>query len=136
MVIVVLGFAAYEHGTDVSLAAPKAWEVRTLANGTAQASLRTVWRDGRVSYQLRVEPYPAEVAAATKSSTSVKQHFIMEFLDADGFRLLSHSIEPKELGLVARPDGTVLAIEARGDGGMTRELYQRAQKWDIRWSFD
>jgi hypothetical protein len=136
VVIVVLGFVAYEHGTEASLAVPKAWEARTLAIGKAHASLRTVWREGRISYQLRVEPYPPEVAAAVKSPTSVQQHFTMEFLDADGFRLLSHSIEARELRLVTEPDGTVTAIEARGDRQMARDVYQRAQRWDIRWSYD
>jgi hypothetical protein len=59
----VLGVAIYyhyEHSVDVSLAVPKAWETRTLAFGKGRASLRTVWRQGRLSYQ---------------SPASVNQHF-------------------------------------------------------------
>lgn len=139
IVAVVLTFAAYdryEHGANAPLAVPKAWETRTLAVGNARASLRTVWREGRLSYQLRLEPCPPEVAAAIRSTTTVRQHFTMEFLDADGFRLLSIVIEPRELGLVVRPDGTVTAVEARGDRETARDVYRRADRWDIRWSFD
>jgi hypothetical protein len=135
---VVLGFAAYdryEDGTTAPLAVPKAWEARALALGNARASMRTLWREGRISYQLRVEPPPSEIAAAIRSTTTVRQHFTVEFLDADGFRLLSLEIEPRELGLVLRPDGTVAAIEARGDKEMLRDVYRSAERWDIRWSF-
>lgn len=134
---VALGLVAYQRGSDVSLAEPKAWEMRALAFGKGRASLRTIWRDGKISYQLRIEPYPSEVLAVVKEpSTAVQRQFKMEFLDGDGFRLFSHSIAAKELGLVVRPDGTVKAVEARGDRELSRDLYQRAKAWDIRWSYD
>lgn len=139
IVAVVVTFAAYdryERGTNAPLAVPKAWETRTLALGNARASLRTLWREGRISYQLRVQPSPPEVAAAIRSTTTVRQHFTMEFLDAEGFRLLSIVIEARELGLVVRPDGAVVAVEARGDRETTGDLYRRAERWNIRWSFD
>ena len=88
-----------------------------------------------MSYQIRIEPYPAEVLAAAKATTSVQEHFTVEFLDGDGFRLLSHSIEAKELALVVGQNGGVTAIEARGDREMARDVYQRAKRWEIRWSF-
>lgn len=125
----------YENSTDAPLATPKVWETRALAFKEGRASLRTVWREGRMSYQLRIDPFPPEVAAAVRSTTSVQQHFTLEFLDRDGFRLLSHSIEARELSLVVGADGTVTAIEARGDREMARDVYQRAERWDIRWSF-
>ena len=135
-VIAVLAFVAYERGTNKSLATPKAWDTSTLAFGNGRASLRTVWRDERMSYQLRIEPYPPEALEAAKSPSSVQRHFTMEFLDADGFRLLTHSIDARELRPVLRADGTVVAIEARGDRQMARDMYQRAEKWDMRWSYD
>jgi hypothetical protein len=134
---VALGFVSYQRGSDASLAEPKAWEVRTLAFGKGRASLRTIWRDERISYQLRIEPYPPEVLAAVKEGpTAVQRQFKMEFLDADGFRLFSHSIDAKELALVVRPDGTVGSVEARGDRPLSRDLYQRANTWGIRWGYD
>lgn len=135
-VIAALAFVAYEHGIEKSLATPKAWDARTLVFGSGRASLRTVWRDESMSYQLRIEPYPAEALEAAKSPSSVQRHFTMEFLDADGFRLITHSIDARELRPVLRPDGTVVAIEARGDRQVTRDVYQRAEKWDMRWSYD
>jgi len=136
VITAVLAFVAYERGTDKSLAVPKVWETRTLAFGNGRASLRTVWRDDRMSYQLRVDPFPPEALEAAKSPSSIQRHFTMEFLDADGFRLFTQSIDARELRPVLRPDGTVTAIEARGDREMTRDVYQRAEKWDTRWSYD
>jgi hypothetical protein len=136
VVTALLAFVAYERGTDKSLATPKVWETRMLAFGNGQATLRTIWRDELMSYQLRIEPYPAEALEAAKSPSSVQRHFTMEFLDADGFRLITHSIDARELRPVLRPDGTVVAIEARGDRQVARDVYQRAEKWDMRWSYD
>lgn len=139
IVALLLGLAAYdqyEHHSNARVAVPKTWDNHTLAVGNARASLRTVWREGRMSYQLRLEPAPAEVAAAIRSTTTVRQHLTLEFLDADGFRLVSVVIEPRALGPVIGPDGAVEAIEARGEREMARDLYRRADQWGIRWSFN
>jgi hypothetical protein len=130
VVVLILGMWGYqwwssyrENARNAPLEIPRDWPVIKLEGvGSAEASLRTMWRSGRMSYVFEIKKY---------TGTQSKKEWILEFTDPHGFRVFRHTIRNETITLNDRNE--IVGFHARGDMPVSADQYRRAEEWRRAW---
>jgi hypothetical protein len=135
------GYAYYQHRESVKnapLAIAKDWPVITVtALENVRFSLRTMWRDGKMSYQFQIIGYPEKIAAARDGKTprsSSGGEFTLIFLDEAGFKVMEHKVRLGEMTLGVNDKGEGRGLEIKGHTYVDADDYRRAARWEASWA--
>jgi hypothetical protein len=97
-----------------------------------QFHLQTIWRGGRVYYQLEVKGYPPSIREAKQRGTQAA--FSIVFLDKDGFKLFEHALPLADMADLIGADGQPSGMSWKGDESVVVDFYRRAANWELSWS--
>ena len=135
-------YAYYQHREaekNAPLATPKGWPAISVpALDNARFSLRTIWKDRRVSYQFRMTGYPKQVATTRDQHGPRSREdgtFTLTFLDQAGFKLFDHKVLLREMALNVDDKGQGGGLEIRGDFYTDADEYRSAASWELTWAF-
>lgn len=125
--LLVWGFRAWssyrEKRENASLETPREWPpIKIEGLGSSELSLKTMWRNGRMSYVFEVEKY---------TGSKSKREWILHFTDSHGFKVFRHVIRDETATLGEKNE--IIGFVARGDLTVKADEYRRAQEWEVSW---
>jgi hypothetical protein len=102
----------------------------------AAFSLKTIWRDGQMSYHFAIEGYPAAIEKLRTPpwGASKEPQFHLVFLDSDGFKLFDHSVKLSEMTMLVTSTGKPSGFEAKSGKYISADMYGRAASWEMTWT--
>jgi len=115
-----------ETAGDVT--ASKEWYSIPILNHYANVSLKTKWDDGFIYYSVDVDRNLRDVAGYNALLT-------IELYDGESFLLRKFHIVPGGMVMAVNPDGSAgNELQYKGTMQMSKDLYEKIQKWDVIWS--
>jgi hypothetical protein len=112
---------------------PRVWpEISIPQIGVSRVALVTVYREGRISYKLSLQPVPHGWKTRSRLTTFP---FTLKFLDAAGLEVVSHSPLSGEVTNVVNPTGQVVGLEIDSNVQCRMELFEQVASWNLTWQF-
>jgi hypothetical protein len=114
------------------LGVPKVYPSQEFAQiGVKAATVYTMWRDGKLYFQLQMTPTPPKLFPTWGFGLS---RFRIAFRDANGFQLISEPIPTADLMNITDNNGNSGGMYANWSIPLSQEIYVSIAAWTISWA--
>lgn len=126
------GSEAYEKQQAKPFEAVKEWKVSLQEPLLLDLRTRTKLVDRQLLAQIEITGFPPYLSAPKNRDA----RFTLEFVDSDGFRVFSKSIEVSEFTKIVGKGGEVAGLEYQFDEQLALDDYKRFGRLQVGWTLD
>lgn len=112
------------EGEDITfLQKPKSWSVIEIPSGknlNLKASLLTAWRNDKLLYQFKIEPFAKDIYGIS-----------INFYDEYGFKIMKEDI--RDLSNMVDENGKPIGLNSNSSIMCSIEDYKHSADWDVSW---
>lgn len=132
----VLGYNYWEKSRAKEFEAAKLWTVDLRNNLQFSLSARTKLVDNQFLIKIETDAYPQYLKDPVLSSKNADQVIVLNFVDKDGFKVFSKSVEVKELSTTLDPAGQPVGLSFEDDEYMDVRTYSSFARLEAQWTLD
>lgn len=115
-----------------ALGSPKTWPPKDFKQiGVTNATLKTVWKDGRLRYQLQLFPAPKNYENYDKNKSTLFS--TLKFYDGSGFEVISVDLNRSDLVGIVDEKGDWVGLYANTSTSCSQSDYQALARWHLFW---
>ena len=113
---------------------PNDWGSETLPTSPQiTLTLKTVWRDGNLYYQLFAYPYDPVLKDARESLLASSKGFTLQLMDSTGFVLLTVLISLTDMANIVDSNGNPTEMQGKGNVPCTSDTYLGINSSSATW---
>lgn len=127
---------SYERRQAQQYEFTREWSADLSENLGLQLHAKTKVVSGKLLLFVDVTGYPAYLSDPRLAEKNRKAHFILYFIDSDGFRVLSQPIELSEFSALVGPKGEKIGLRTQLQKYVSIEEYKRFQSLEVEWTLE
>lgn len=131
-----VGYNAWEKSRAKQYETIKEWKADTQANLQFLLFARTKLVDGRLFLKVNTNAFPEYLKNPYLKAQKADQEVILNFVDADGFKVYSKSIAVKSFSTNVDSEGKPIALSFEADEVMDVRTYASMAHIDVQWTID
>jgi hypothetical protein len=119
---------------EIRIGKLKEWPVRDYVQiGAKELRMETKWADGKMFYKFNVTLIPGNNKILKKRYSS--DGFILDFVDADGFKVYSFRISLASMTTIMDENGNTTEFNVNDKLEVSATEYQKFEAWSPGWNF-
>lgn len=115
---------------------PKEWSVDLTRNLQLQLRAKTKLVEGQLFVSVRVDGYPAFLSEPPLSTQNSQGHFLLAFVDKDGFKLFEKEVPLSAMSQAIGSNGKVSGFDYQFSEYTSASEYPKFAKLDVGWNFN
>lgn len=134
-----IGYTAYvywENAQAKVYESIKVWKVDFQPNLQFSLVARTKLSEGRFYVKVDTSAYPQYLSPPYLKAQKAEQVLVLDFVDADGFKVYSKPIEVKDFSTNVDANGKPKGLNFEGNDIMSVSTYASISKLELRWTID
>lgn len=132
----VIGYNYWEKSSAKEYESIRLWKTDVQSNLQFSLMARTKLVDNQFFIKVETDAYPQYLKDPSLSAKNADQAIILNFLDKDGFKVFSKSIEVKTLSTTLDPTGQPVGLSFEDDEYMNVSTYASFARMEIQWTLD
>ena len=110
------------------------WPEKTLSQlDDLKLELKTTWREGKMLYNFRISPCTDRIKTEREKTASYAR-FNVNFMDSDGFEVLTLPIKLSEMIQRVDDKGKAMSMTMQANTTLTVETYEAISTWSVGWA--
>lgn len=127
---------SYERRQAQQYESTREWSADLSKNLGMQLHVKTKVVSGRLLLSVDVAGYPAYLADPRLAEQNRKAQLILNFIDSDGFRVLSQPIELSEFSAIVGTKGVEIGLRTQLEKYVSIEEYKRFKSLQVEWTLE
>lgn len=111
------------------------WDVISIKNNHIDVDLKTVWRNGRLYYNVDLSPFETELKKVYQGYDRIYNRITIQFLDENGFLIKEIDVPFSNMAQMTDAENKTKSLQASGSVELAYEDMKLIKNWNCMWNF-